>query len=69
MARENDRDRVRVIAPTLVLLLPCAALQTSRYWDQVDTGNVRFWTTLAYLAVVFVCGLVLARGNWRDTLR
>jgi len=65
VARENDRDRVRVVGPTLALLLPMVALQTSRYWDQVDTSSVRFWTTLVYLSLVFVCGLYLVRGRHR----
>ncbi len=68
IARENDRDRVRVVAPTLVLLLPAVGLQLARYWDQVDTSSYRFWTTVAYLALVCVCGLYLARGRWRETL-
>ena len=41
IARENDRDRVRVVTPTLVLLLPAVALQMARYWDQVDTSSFR----------------------------
>lgn len=49
VARENDRDRVRVVAPTFVLLLPAAAVQMARYRDQVDTGSFRFWTMLVYL--------------------
>jgi hypothetical protein len=69
VARENDRDRVRVVAPTFVLLLPAAALQMSRYRDQIDTGSVRFWTMLVYLVALFACGIYLARGNWRATLR
>ena len=46
IARENDRDRVRVVTPTLVLLLPAVGLQMARYWDQVDTSSYRFWTTV-----------------------
>lgn len=68
MARENDRDRVRVVTPTLILLLPAVAAQAARYWDQVDTGSVRFWTVLAYLVALCACGVYLALGNWRETL-
>jgi hypothetical protein len=67
--RENDRDRVRLVSPFLVLLLPFMALQLSRYWDQVDTGNVRFWTGLVLLAVLAACGAYLTRGGWRASLR
>ena len=68
VARENDRDRVRVVTPTLVVLLPAVGLQMARYWDQVDTGSLRLWTTVAYLVLVCACGLYLARGSWRETL-
>lgn len=68
IARENDRDRVRVVTPTLVLLLPAVGLQMARYWDQVDTSCFRLWTTVGYLALVFACGVYLARGGWRETL-
>jgi hypothetical protein len=68
IARENDRDRARVVTPTLVLLLPVVGLQMARYWDQVDTSRVRLWTTVAYLVLVCGIGLYLARGSWRETL-
>lgn len=68
IARENDRDRVRVTSPLLVLLLPAVTFQLSRFWDQVDTSNVRFWTILVYLGALFCLGLYLARGDWRETL-
>ena len=57
-----------MVTPTLVLLLPVVALQMARYGDQVDTSSFRFWTTLAYLALVCVCGLYVARGRWRERL-
>ena len=68
IARENDRDRVRVVTPTLVVLLPAVGLQVARYWDQVDTSSLRFWTTVGYLAAVCACGVYLARGSWRESL-
>lgn len=67
-ARENDTARVRVVSPIFALLLPAALVQMARYWDQVDTGNFRFWTTVAILAVVWVGGVYIAWGNWRETL-
>ena len=68
IARENDCDRVRVVAPTLIVLLPVVGLQMARYWDEVDTSSYRFWTIVTYLALVCGCGLHLARGSWRETL-
>ena len=68
MARENDRDRVRVASPTLIVLLPAVAFQAARYWDEVDTASFRFWALLAYLVALGGCGVYLARGNWRETL-
>ncbi|MDQ4097428.1 MAG: hypothetical protein M3144_06135, partial [Actinomycetota bacterium] len=68
VAGENDRDRVRVVTPTFILLLPAVGFQVTRYWDQVDTGSVRFWTVLAYLLGLCALGLYLAGGSWRETL-
>ena len=68
VARENDRDRVRVVTPTLVLLLPAVGLQVARDWDQVDTSSFRFSTIVAYLVLVCACGVYLARGPWRESL-
>ncbi len=68
VARENDRDRVRVASPLFVLLLPAVVVQVARYRDQVDASNVRFWTILVYLGILFCLGVYLAWGNWRDTL-
>jgi hypothetical protein len=68
MAWENDRDRVRVVCPLFVLLLPAVVFQVARYRDQVDASSVRFWTILVYLGVLFCLGVYLARGDWRETL-
>lgn len=68
VARENDRDRVRVASPLFVLLLPAVVFQVARYRDQVDTSNVRFWTILVYLGLLFCLGVYLAWGDWGETL-
>ena len=68
VARENDRDRVRVTSPLFVLLLPAVVVQVARYRDQVDASSVRFWTILVYLGILFCLGLFLVRGDWRETL-
>lgn len=69
MARENDRDRVRIVSPFLVLLLPLVVIQVSRFAEQVDWRHPRIAATLALLAAVGVIGLSLARGSWSRTLR
>ena len=69
IGRENDRDRVRLASPLLILLLPALALQVSRYSGEVDASNPRFWTSVVLLALVAACGLYLARGSWRASLR
>lgn len=68
-ARENDRDRVRIASPVLILLLPATVLQVLRFRDQVDLGHPRLWANLIIFAVLCACGLYLARGSWRSTLR
>ena len=68
MARENDRDRVRIIAPFLILLLPLATLQLQRFADQVNWGHPSLAVFGILLALVMVLGLDLARGSWRRTL-
>ncbi|MDQ4097024.1 MAG: hypothetical protein M3144_04045 [Actinomycetota bacterium] len=67
VACENDLDRVRVLSPTFILLLPAVTFQVTRYWDEVDTGSFRFWTILAYLLGLCALGVYLARGTWRET--
>jgi hypothetical protein len=67
-ARENDRDRVRVVAPFFLLLLPVVVLQVSRFGDQVDLGHPRVYAALAVLSVVAVLGAVLVRGGFRKAL-
>jgi hypothetical protein len=68
MARENDRDRVRIVTPFLVLLLPVVTFQVSRFAEQVDWRHPRIAVSVALLAAVAVLGISLARGDWARTL-
>ena len=68
MARENHRDRVRLVSPFLVLLLPVVVFQVCRFPDQVNWSHPRVFVTAALLGVVSGLGLLLMRGNWRRTL-
>ena len=69
IAREDDRTRVRLASPFLVVLLPALVVEVLRYRDQVDAGSPRLWTGLVLFAALFACGLFLARGDWRAALR
>lgn len=63
MARENDRDRVRILSPFLILLLPAVAFQVRRFSGQVDWSHPRLAIVLALLLPVTLLGLTLARGS------
>jgi hypothetical protein len=69
MARENDRDRVRLATPLLVLLLPTVVLEMSRFAGQVDFSHPRLWIGVALLSFTMGAGVYLARGSWRASLR
>jgi hypothetical protein len=69
IVRENDKARVRFATPFLILILPTLLLQMSRFADQVDWGNSTLWIGLAIAAVTCVCGILLALGNWAESLR
>jgi hypothetical protein len=69
MAREDDRTRVRLASPFLVLVLPALVVQVLRYRDQVEAGSPRLWTGVALFAALAACGVILARGDWRAALR
>ena len=68
MARENDRDRVRILSPFLILLLPVAAFQLRRFSDQVDWSHPRVAIGLTLLVAVAALGAQLFRGSWRRAL-
>jgi hypothetical protein len=69
MVRENDRARVRFATPLLILVLPTLLLQMSRFADQVDWSSSTLWIGLGAAAVMCVCGVYLAKGNWGESLR
>ena len=68
MAVENDRDRVRLASPMLILVLPAVVLQVARYSEQVDLMHFRIYLGVVLLGLVSGCGVALARGSWRDAL-
>jgi len=68
MARENDRDRVRILTPFLILLLPVAFFQVSRFSEQVDWNNPRIAAGGVLLAAVAALGVSLFGGSWRRSL-
>jgi hypothetical protein len=68
MYRENDRTRVRLATPMLILILPAILLQMLRYADQVDWSNLVLWVGLILFAMIGFCGLYLAKGSWRKAL-
>ena len=69
MVRENDRARVRLGTPILILLLPTLLIQMSRFADQVNWANPTLWVGLILAAILGMCGLYLAMGSWRESLR
>ena len=68
IARENDRDRVRLIAPFLILALPILAFQINRFPAQVDWSHPTLYVAGALLAAVTAVGVTLMRGSWRKAL-
>lgn len=66
--RENSRGRSVLAAPMLILVLPMLLLQMGRFSGQVSWSNPALLAGLAMFAAVFGCGLVLAKGNWREAL-
>jgi hypothetical protein len=68
MAVENDRDRVRLASPMLILVLPAVAIQVARYSEQVDLSHFRVYLGVVLFGLVACCGVALARGSWRDAL-
>lgn len=68
-AHENDRTRVRIVSPLFVILPPAVAVEVARYADQVDWSHPGIYGGIAVLALVFVIGLALVRGDWRRTMQ
>ena len=69
IALENHRTRVRLATPMLFVPLPALLMQMLRFADQVDWNNPVLWAGLTLFATVAFCGLHLARGSWRESLR
>jgi hypothetical protein len=69
IARENDRDRVRLASPLLILVLLAVGFQVSRFAGQVDFGHPRIWIIVGVFSFLLVLGFYLARGSWRASLR
>jgi hypothetical protein len=69
MAYENDRTRVLVGTPMLILVFQVVTIQISRYADQVHFANVALFVFYGITLVAFALGVYLARGDWRRALR
>jgi len=68
MRKENSRTRSRLATPMLMLVLPAMLMQISRFADEVDWASPTLWIGLIVYALVGLCGLYLAIGNWRESL-
>jgi hypothetical protein len=68
MARENDRTRILIGVPVLLLMLPAVTLQIARFYDQVNFLNLALFALYALLLVAFALGLFLVWGDWRQAL-
>ncbi len=68
MVRENDRARVRLGTPILILLLPTLLIQMTRFANEVDWSNSILWFGLILAAVIGLCGSYLAIGSWKESL-
>jgi hypothetical protein len=69
MAYENDRTRVLVGTPMLILIFPVVTIQIARYADQVHFANVALFVFCGITLVAFTLGIYLARADWRRALR
>ena len=69
MARENDRSRVLVGVPLLLLMFPAVTLQIARFSEQVNFANTSLFLIYGIMLVAFVIGAYLARGDWRPVFQ
>lgn len=69
MVRENDRSRVLMGVPLLILMFPAVTLQIARFPEQVNFANTALFLIYGMMLVAFVLGVYLARGNWRGAFR
>lgn len=68
-ARENDRTRVWVVSPFLLLAMPAIVLEVARYPEQINFANPVLYLGAATLVVTCLIGLNLIVRNGRETLR
>lgn len=68
MVRENDKTRIRLGTPILILLLPTLLIQLTRFANEVNWANLTLWLGLILAAILGLCGSYLAIGNWRESL-
>jgi hypothetical protein len=64
MARENDRSRVLVGVPLLILMFPAVTVQIARFAEQVNFANTALFLIYGIMLVPFALGVYLARGDW-----
>jgi hypothetical protein len=69
MARENNRSRVLVGVPALLLIFPVVTLQLARFANQIDFANVALFVAYGFMLVAFALGIYLVRGPWREVVR
>lgn len=69
MAYENDRTRVLVGIPMLIVIFPVVTIQIARYADQVHFANLALFVFYGITLVAFALGIYLARADWRRALR
>jgi len=69
MAHENDRARVLLGTPMLILIFPVVTIQIARYADQVNFANVALFVFYGITLIAFALGIYLACGDWRRVLR
>lgn len=67
-AFENDRTRVRIAGPFFAAILPALMIQVGRYAHEVDFSHPRLYISLVLLLSLFVTGIYLSRGSWRETI-
>lgn len=65
MAHENDRSRVLVGTPLLILMFPAVTLQIARFPEEVNFANTALFLLYGIMLVAFALGVYLARGDWR----
>jgi hypothetical protein len=68
MAHENDRTRVLLGVPMLILMFPVVTIQIARYADQVNFANTALFVGYGITLIAFILGVYLARGDWRRAL-